>query len=401
MNPNPDIRRAHLLLLLVILVFWQAGCGKSPPAAVEKPPAPATVTGAVKEADLATIKLTAEAETRLGIELATVEMRAVAETRTLAGEVVLPPDRAITVAAPISGTIAIEGEPLAAGSFVRKGQPLYRLTPFLAPERDLRLQLERETTSAATRTEAARVRLRRAEQLLQEKAGSEKSVQQAQEELALAENDLTAARARLTQFQERPLAADASVAIASPRDGIVQRLAVAPGQSVNGGAALVDIASYATLWLRVPVYVGDLSSIDRRRNAQAHDLNGAMGGSVRAARPVSAPPTADAVSDTADLYFELSNADGALRPGQKLGVTLAVRGTQEGLVIPWAAILYDIHGGAWVYENTAPHSFTRRRVEVARVLAGEAVLQRGPAVGAKIVRTGGAELFGTEFGAGK
>lgn len=401
MNPTPDFHCERSLLLLLILVSALAGCAKSPSAAAEKPPAPAAVTGAVKEADLATIKLTAEAEKRLGIELASIEMRAVAETRTLAGEVVLPPDRVTTVAAPISGTLAAEGAPLAAGALVRKGQILYRLTPFLAPERDLRLQLERETASASTRTDAARVRLRRAEQLLQEKAGSEKSVQQAQEELALAENDLTAARARQAQFQERPLASDASVAIASPRDGIVQRLAVAPGQSVNGGAALIDIASYATLWLRVPVYVGDLPSIDRRRNAQVHDLNGAMGGPVRAARPVNAPPTADAASDTADLYFELSNADGSLRPGQKLGVTLAVKGTREGMVVPWSAVLYDIHGGAWIYENTAPQSFTRRRVEVARVSGADAVLQRGPAAGAKIVKAGAAELFGTEFGAGK
>ncbi|MFN0087690.1 MAG: efflux RND transporter periplasmic adaptor subunit [Blastocatellia bacterium] len=401
MNLNPDSRRRLSPVLPLILIAALSSCAKSHSAAGEKPPAAATVTGAVKESELATIKLTPEAEKRLGIELVSVETRAVAETRTLAGELMLPPDRVTTISSPISGTLVTEGAPFAAGSFVRKGQLLYRLTPFLAPERDLRLQLERETAAAATRTDAARVRLRRAEQLLEEKAGSEKSLQQAREELALAENDLTTARARLAQFQERPLASDASVAIASPRDGIVQRIAAASGQSVSGGAALIDIASFSTLWIRVPVYVGDLPSIDRRRNAQVHGLNGAMGGPVRAARPVNAPPTADAASDTADLHFELSNADGALRPGQKLGVTLAVKGAREGQVVPWSAILYDIHGGAWVYENTSPQSFTRRRVEVARVVAGDAVLQRGPAVGARIVRTGAAELFGTEFGAGK
>ena len=48
----------------------------------------------------------------------------------------------------------------------------------LAPERDLRLQLDRDITAAQTRVEAARVRHNRAEQLLRDKAGSEKAVQQ-------------------------------------------------------------------------------------------------------------------------------------------------------------------------------------------------------------------------------
>jgi hypothetical protein len=65
------------------------------------------------------------------------------------------------------------------------------------------------------------------------------------------------------------------------------------------------------------------------------------------------------------------------------------------------ALADDIQGGQWIYEQTAPNVFTRRRVEVQRVEGALAVLSRGPKAGAAIVTSGAAELFGIEFGAGK
>ena len=73
----------------------------------------------------------------------------------------------------------------------------------------------------------------------------------------------------------------------------------------------------------------------------------------------------------------------------------------ESLVVPFNAVLHDIHGGQWVYEAIAPHTYTRRRVQVTRLVGDVAALASGPAVGAKIVTDGAAELFGTEFMTGK
>ena len=84
-----------------------------------------------------------------------------------------------------------------------------------------------------------------------------------------------------------------------------------------------------------------------------------------------------------------------------MGVTLYERGSEESLVVPWSAVMHDINGGTWVYENIAPQQYARRRVDVRRVVDGRAVLARGPAIGAKVVTAGAAEIFGTEFGTGK
>ena len=60
-----------------------------------------------------------------------------------------------------------------------------------------------------------------------------------------------------------------------------------------------------------------------------------------------------------------------------------------------------MYGGAWIYENIETNQYVRRRVELRYVLDELAILSRGPSVGAKVVRAGAAELFGTEFGEGK
>src|SRR4029453_6162374 len=117
---------------------------------------------------------------------------------------------------------------------------------------------------------------------------------------------------------------------------------------------------------------------------------------------VAAPPTADPVAATADLYFELPNPDGQLRPGQRMSVILPMNTpARKRLAVPASAVLYDIHGGAWVYVNSAPHEYRRQRIEIVKTEGPRVIFSRGPGIGAKVVSAGAAELFGTEFGAGK
>ena len=74
---------------------------------------------------------------------------------------------------------------------------------------------------------------------------------------------------------------------------------------------------------------------------------------------------------------------------------------RKGIVVPTSAVLYDIHGGAWIYVTSAPHEYRRQRVEILQTDGPKVLLARGPMPGAKVVAAGAAELFGTEFGAGK
>jgi hypothetical protein len=79
---------------------------------------------------------------------------------------------------------------------------------------------------------------------------------------------------------------------------------------------------------------------------------------------------------------------------------LPLRQSEQGLVVPEAALLYDMHGDAWVYEDVGGNAYARRRVQVSRHAGDLVVIARGIPQGAKVVTAGAAELFGTEFGAG-
>jgi multidrug efflux pump subunit AcrA (membrane-fusion protein) len=88
-----------------------------------------------------------------------------------------------------------------------------------------------------------------------------------------------------------------------------------------------------------------------------------------------------------------------VRPGERVAVRLTLRSSsaERAIVIPQSAVVYDLHGGTWVYEVRAPHAFARRRVEIAGPVSSGVVVRRGLAEGATIVTVGAAELYGTEF----
>lgn len=391
-------------LALATLAVAASSCSKKS-VSKEKPPPPAKVQNAVKETDLTTITLTVEAESRLGIQTAAVERRSVERRRTFGGEVVSVSGRSLTVSAPLSGTLLYpaNGAAVTAGASVTEGQPLYRLLLAL-PTRDI-LSVQEEVSLRKVELELAETKAKRATQLLNDKAGSVTDFEDAQAQLAIAKTSFEAAVTRLQLLVngeiDSPADGLSSLILKSPIDGIIQAIHVGPGQTVAGSTALVEIVGVDPVWIKVPVYAGDLAEIDAEKPASVHSLADFAGTDARPAQPVTAPFSADPESSTADLFYEFLNTERSYRPGQKVGVTLTLKDTEEHLIVPYSSILYDMYGSTWVYQNTEPQVFVRRRVELRYVLDENAILSRGPAAGTKIVGAGAAELFGTEFGVGK
>jgi RND family efflux transporter MFP subunit len=379
-----------------------SGCSSSEQAKKSEPPA--TVRGAPKESELNAVVLTPDAEKRLGIELVKAELRRVQRTRLFGGEIVVPSEQEIVLSAPVTGRLSgpASGAVPVAGASVKGGEELFRLYP-IPSEREL-LQIRAEVAQAEIRHAAAAKRAARAEQLLKDKAGSVRANEEAQAELASATTALESARERLellTRASDRAPQSLTPVVIAAPLAGVVTEVHARAGQNVSAGSPIVRIVNATQVWVRVPVYVGELSMLDTRQTAHVQvALDSEIKGGLPA-RPVQAPPSANAGAATADLYYQVSNEAGVLRPKQRVGVAIPLRETEQALVVPWAAVLYDIHGGAWVYVQSGPHTYSRRRVDQERVVESVAVLRRGPPAGTPVVAAGAAELFGTEFATGK
>ena len=171
---------------------------------------------------------------------------------------------------------------------------------------------------------------------------------------------------------------------------------------MSAGAPLFDLVAVDEVWFRVPLYAGDVESIDRRAPATVLPLGAEQGAQGLVVTPVaSPPPIADATSAGVDLFYTTANPGRTLRPGQRVTVRVPLRTREESLVVPRGAVLYDATGGNWVYEARDGGVFVRTRVAVVDIVGEEAVLRQGPPAGTRVVTVGAAELFGTEFGAGK
>jgi RND family efflux transporter MFP subunit len=391
-----DIIMRYLTFLVAILGAC-AGCARSAPAETKKA-APATVQSPKTEAELTTVTLAPDAVKRIGIETAPAAIERVAATRMLGGEIVVPEGRGVVVSAPVAGTIVSAG-PATPGARVARGEMIFRMVPLAAGERDQRIEADRAVAAAAAEELAARQRVQRLEQLLTDGATSQRAVEEARSQHKIAAAALDAARGRLTVVAKNPIGAQGEITIAAPLSGVLQTVSAAQGQTVAAAAPLFQVAQVDTLWVRVPLYAGDMKDVDRTQPASVTTLDSTS--PPRPARPISAPLKGDPTAASVDLYFELSSGSQTLRPGERVMVQIPLAGADSGLVIPDSAIVYDIHGATWAYEDLGGGKYARRRIDVARHVGGRAVVARGLAAGTTVVTVGAAELLGTEFGAGK
>lgn len=387
--------------------YWFAmlmllGCGESPDSAAPvHAEEPATVEHKTfGEADLTTITLTPEAEERLGVATSAAAVKPVRKRYSVAGEIVLPAGQTVVVGAPVAGHVVMTPSSPAPGGLVEKGQVTMRIAPLLPAQRDLRANAQAAVAAAQTRLEAAKLRARRAAKMLEDGVGSARAKEDADEAVQLEETALDAARARLRQLESTPVDAEAAIDVQASQGGILRELHVGNGQMVAAGAQLFEVTKLDPVWVKVPVYAGDVGALERTAAAQITALNAPSSERGVRAAPVSAPPTADPFAATTDLYYRLGNANGTYRPGQKVSVNLAMRGKRECLQAPYAAILYDMSGGTWVYEKVDPHVYARRRVMVESIAGEVACIAQGLSEGAEVVTDAAAELFGTEFGGG-
>ena len=213
--------------------------------------ASATVAKLVKEEQLNTITLSAEAVARLALKTGLVERRPMPQSRFYGGEVVIPAGRTALVSAPISGVLraAPEGLP-APGQTIDQGRVVFELLPLLTPEGRanlIALKNDAETLAQTTQTQmqAAQIALARAKRVLAGEAGSQRAVDEAQAQYDLSQksNEMAIARRDLLEKIAGEVASGSAgpIPIESPAGGMLRNLSAFPGQKVPAGAALFEV----------------------------------------------------------------------------------------------------------------------------------------------------------------
>jgi len=182
---------------------------------------------------------------------------------------------------------------------------------------------------------------------------------------------------------------------------------IAPGQVEAAGQAPSKVPDRSRVGVRVPLSRGELKKVAVGEPARVLPL--ARGddddddeGPGLTAQPVETPAAHDPKKPTAALYYVVESPEHGLVPGKRVRVRLALSGKGEKRkVVPYSAVLYDVHGETWVYTNPEPLVFVRRKVDVDYIEGDVAVLEDGPRSGTAVVTVGAALLFGTELGFGK
>jgi RND family efflux transporter MFP subunit len=379
----------------VTLTLSVAACGgtSAPPPAGKAAPA-AKVDSPKPESDLATVTLSADAQKHLGIQTMKTAIAPVALTRTVGAEAMVPPGKSVVVTAPMAGTLTA-GRAATIGP-VARGDVIFEIVPLQQAERDVRAEAERAAREADARLTQVTQRAQRLEQLLKEGSASARSVEEAQADRAVATAAADAARKRLESIDKMAVGSRGELALRAPFDGLITELRAAAGQTVAAGAAVAELAQVSHLWLRAPVYAGDLASIDATHPVMVARLGQETTGPWRQVTRVSGPPVANPSAASVDLYFDLPSAV-PMRPGERAALRIPLKATSRALVIPQAAVVYDVNGGTWVYEQRAASQYSRRRVELGGPAGANVIVVRGLAEGMTIVTVGAAELYGTEF----
>ena len=387
--------RNILFVLSFLLLFYPLGCGQQEPDEESEP-------GEQVAAD-AGLHLTDEARRSIGIATTPVRSQVVPSRITTTGWLAIKPGHEVAIKTPATGfVVPEEGQKLAfLGDAVSEGQNLGALRIFVSPQEEAQLIALKEEADILIRQslaslETAQARLERIEQLSESGTLPGKEKQLAKEAMEQARAAYEEAQQQLpflpSEPYERPLQLSASV-IKSPSAGRVTKLYVQPGQLVIEGDTLWTISDRSSLWLRVPVFEGDLPRIDETEPAE---VNAPGLESPISAVPTGIPQPTETGRRTVDLFYEVANADGKLRPGEAVSVALPTGKTTKRIVVPRSAILWDGMANAWVYAEE-DNLFRRQRIQVGPTTGEAVVVEHGLSAGESIVIIGAEALYGEEF----
>jgi hypothetical protein len=184
--------------------------------------------------------------------------------------------------------------------------------------------------------------------------------------------------------------------------GVTTTTAPISGTISTPGHASVEGDDLSGVWVRVPLNESDLNKVAQGQSALVLLLDDEDEAEGWTAEAVDDPEDEDLEEETEALYYLVDSVEHGLVPGQIVLVELTLEGSgAQRLVVPYGAVIYDLHGETWVYTNPEPLVFVRHPIRVDYIEGDLAVLLEGPPAGTEVATVGVAELFGTEFGVGK
>ncbi|MCP4454134.1 MAG: efflux RND transporter periplasmic adaptor subunit [Planctomycetes bacterium] len=238
-------------------------------------------------------------------------------------------------------------------------------------------------------------------QLRKQSVTSEADFQQAQLALRAAQATVAATQKQLALYgvTDESNMVFGELAVRSPIQGTVIDQTCVQGQWAEPSDTLYRVADLSRLWVFCDVYESDLGAlIERYASGQA------VGATItsKAFAASTFPGTLDMIGSQLDEHTRtvkcrvlVDNAQGRLKPGMFVQVTLGLGQHASMLTVPQTAVLSD-EGQAFVFVPLGQDLWIRRDVDVGAVRQGQVQILQGLSQGETLV-TRGAFMFKSEI----
>jgi hypothetical protein len=163
--------------------------------------------------------------------------------------------------------------------------------------------------------------------------------------------------------------------------------------------AAIDTASLAAgAWVRVVLSPDEWDRLDHTAAARILPLATRPDLPKEAfATPSKLPPVRDVKRTMLTTYYVVPGKNHGMKTNDRMRVELTLKGNNKShTVMPYSALYYDGKGTPWVYINTKPGTYERRRIEIDRIVGDDVLLKSGPPVGTSVVSVGATFLYGAE-----
>jgi membrane fusion protein, heavy metal efflux system len=336
------------------------------------------------------------------LQVVKVEPHAFRVQRSAIGQIAYNEDASTVVLTPFSGRVIRLIAKV--GDQVKSGDPLLEIdSPEQVPPQHEFIAAKVARNKAHSQLELARTVETRARGLYEGKAAPFKDLQQAEAQLAAAENDMrstetafAAARIRLrilgrTDAEISRLEEHGELSritrIVAPIDGTIVARKVGPGQHVkaDSGDALYAIADLSTMWLKAHIFEQDIALVRVGQEIEARVS--AAPNQIFKARITAINSASDLATRRIVVRSEIGNPDGVLKSDMFASFKIEIEDASATAAVPTEAIIRE-GDVATVWVETEPLLFKRRVVDIGIQQNGLTQIRRGLEFGESVIARG-------------